>query len=142
MVTLDQLVPRDHLLRLVDTPIRFDFIREKTEGLYCLNNGRPAIDPVMLFKMSFIGYLFGVRSERQLVRELEVNVAYEHAYLNSDQRWAALPLWNHFYNWHRPHHGIGCQTPSSRLPRDGNNVLTLHTWPTNGHGSTMGSMRM
>ena len=76
MVTLDQLVPRDHLLRLVDTPIRFDFIREKTEGLYCLNNGRPAIDPVMLFKMSFIGYLFGVLSERQLVRELEVNVAY------------------------------------------------------------------
>ena len=68
--------------------------------------------------------------------------AYGHAYLNSDQRRAALPLWNHFYNWHRPHHGIGCQTPSSRLPRDGNNVLTLHTWPTNGHGSTMGSMRM
>ena len=52
--------------------------------------------------------------------------AYGHAYLNSDQRRAALPLWNHFYNWHRPHHGIGCQTPSSRLPGDGNNVLTLH----------------
>lgn len=53
--------------------------------------------------------------------------AYGHAYANSEQRRAALPLWNHFYNWHRPHHGIGCQTPSSRLPRDGNNVLTLHT---------------
>jgi transposase len=76
MVTLDQLVPRDHLLRLIDTHIRFDFIREKTEGLYCSNNGRPAIDPVVLFKMLFIGYLFGVRSERQLVREIEVNVAY------------------------------------------------------------------
>lgn len=59
MVTLDQLVPRDHLLRLIDTHIRFDFIREKTEGLYCSNNGRPAIDPVVLFKMLFIGYLFG-----------------------------------------------------------------------------------
>ena len=52
--------------------------------------------------------------------------AYGHAYANSDQRRAALPLWNHFYNWHRPHHGIGCQTPSSRLPGDGNNVLTRH----------------
>jgi len=41
--------------------------------------------------------------------------AYGHACANSDQRRAALPLWNHFYNWHRPHHGIGCQTPSSRL---------------------------
>lgn len=76
MVTLDQLVPRDHLLRLIDTHIRFDFIREKTEGLYFANNGRPAIDPVVLFKMQFIGYLFGVRSERQLVLEIEVNMAY------------------------------------------------------------------
>jgi transposase len=76
MVTLDQPVPRDHLLRLIDTHIRFDFIREKTEELYCANNGRPAIDPVVLFKMLFVGYLFGVRSERRLVREIEVNVAY------------------------------------------------------------------
>jgi len=53
--------------------------------------------------------------------------AYGRAYLNSEQRRAALTIWNHFYNWHRPHHGIGCQTPSSRLPGDGNNVLTLHT---------------
>ena len=76
MVTLDQLVPRDHLLRLIDAHLRFDFIRQKAEGLYCANNGRPAIDPVVLFKMLFIGYLFGVRSERRLVREIEVNVAY------------------------------------------------------------------
>jgi len=42
MVTLDQLVSRNHLLRLIDAHIRFDFIRQKTEGLYCANNGRPA----------------------------------------------------------------------------------------------------
>ena len=76
MVTLEQLVPKGHLLRLIDRHIRFDFIRSETEPLYCPNNGRPAIDPVVLFKMLFIGYLFGVRSERQLMREIEVNVAY------------------------------------------------------------------
>lgn len=76
MVTLEELVPKDHLLRLIDRHIRFDFIRERTAGLYCQNNGRPALDPVVLFKMLFIGYLFGIRSERQLVREIEVNVAY------------------------------------------------------------------
>ena len=43
---------------------------------HCLDNGRPAIDPVLLFKMLMIGYLFGIRSERQLVKEVEVNVAY------------------------------------------------------------------
>ncbi|MDI3491695.1 IS1182 family transposase [Azoarcus communis] len=76
MVTLEQLVPKDHLLRLLDQHIRFDFIREATEHLYCENNGRPAVDPVVLFKMLFIGYLFGIRSERRLVKEIEVNVAY------------------------------------------------------------------
>jgi transposase len=76
MVTLEQLVPKDHLLRLIDQHIRFDFIRSECESLYCPNNGRPAIDPVVLFKMLFIGYLFGVRSERRLVKEIEVNVAY------------------------------------------------------------------
>jgi len=76
MVTLESLVPQDHLLRLIDTHISFDFIRTECEPLYCPNNGRPALDPVMLFKMLFVGYLFGVRSERRLVREIEVNVAY------------------------------------------------------------------
>lgn len=76
MVSLEQLVPADHLLRLIDRHIKFDFIRERTAPLYCADNGRPALDPVNLFKMLFIGYLFGIRSERQLVREIEVNVAY------------------------------------------------------------------
>ncbi len=76
MVTLEQLVPKGHLLRLIDCHIRFDFIRQETAGLYCADNGRPAIDPVVLFKMLFIGYLFGIRSERRLVKEIEVNVAY------------------------------------------------------------------
>jgi transposase len=76
MVTLEQLVPKDHLLRLIDRHIEFDFIRERTAHLYCADNGRPALDPVLLFKMLFIGYLFGIRSERQLVKEIQVNVAY------------------------------------------------------------------
>lgn len=53
--------------------------------------------------------------------------AYGHAYEHSNQRRAALPLWNHFYNWHRLHHGIGCQPPMSRLQSSRNNLLTLHT---------------
>ncbi len=76
MVTLEQLVPSNHLLRLIDRHIDFSFIRTETEHLYSSNNGRPAFDPVLLFKMLFIGYLFGIRSERQIVREIEVNVAY------------------------------------------------------------------
>ncbi len=76
MVTLESLVPEDHLLRQIDACIEFDFIRDKVRHLYCADNGRPAIDPVVLFKLLFIGYLYGVRSERQLVKEVQVNVAY------------------------------------------------------------------
>lgn len=76
MVTLDQLVPADHLLRKVDKVIDFSFIHDLTAPLYCPDNGRPPLDPTLMFKALFIGYLFGVRSERQLVREIEVNVAY------------------------------------------------------------------
>ena len=76
MVTLESLVPSDHLLRKIDQVIDFAFIRDKVAHLYCPDNGRPALDPVILFKALFIGYLFGIRSERQLMREIEVNVAY------------------------------------------------------------------
>ena len=75
-VCIEELVPQDHLLRKIDRVIDFEFIRDKVKDLYCADNGRPAIDPVVLFKMLFLGYLYGVRSERQLVREIQVNVAY------------------------------------------------------------------
>jgi hypothetical protein len=68
MVTLEELVPADHLLRKIDAVIDFSFIHDRVAGLYCADNGRPALDPVLMFKALFIGYLFGVRSERQLVR--------------------------------------------------------------------------
>lgn len=75
-VCIEELVPKDHLLRKIDRAIDFDFIRDKVKELYCADNGRPAVDPVVLFKMLFLGYLYGVRSERQLVRDIQVNVAY------------------------------------------------------------------
>jgi transposase len=76
MVSLDGLVPKDHLLRKIDAVVDFSFIHDRVAGLYCPDNGRPPLDPTLMFKALFIGYLFGIRSERQLVREIEVNVAY------------------------------------------------------------------
>lgn len=53
--------------------------------------------------------------------------AYGFTYQNSIQRTAALDDWNHHYNWHRPHQGIGGATPMSRLNKSRNNLLTLHS---------------
>ena len=75
-VSIDSLVPKDHLLRKIARAIDFSFIHEQVKSLYCPDNGRPGVDPVILFKMLFIGYLFGIRSERQLIKEIEVNLAY------------------------------------------------------------------
>ena len=53
--------------------------------------------------------------------------AYGFTYQNSSERTAALDYWNHHYNWHRPHQGIGGVAPMSRLTQSRNNLLTLHT---------------
>jgi len=75
-VCIEELVPQDHLLRKIQKHIDFSFILDKVKHFYCENNGRPSVDPVMLFKMMFIGYLYGIRSERQLEREVQMNIAY------------------------------------------------------------------
>ena len=76
IVTLEELVCKDHLLRKIDAVIDFSFIHELATPYYCLDNGRPPLDPTLMFKALFLGYLFGIRSERQLVREIAHNVAY------------------------------------------------------------------
>lgn len=52
--------------------------------------------------------------------------AYGQPNQNSDQRGATPVHWNHYYNWCRPHNGIGCQIPMFRLSTTESNALTLH----------------
>jgi len=75
-VMIENLVPENHLLRKIDKYIDFSFINEICRPYYCADNGRPAIEPEILFKMLFIGYLYGVRSEIRLLQEVQVNIAY------------------------------------------------------------------
>ena len=76
MVTLDELVPKDHLVRKIESAIDFEFIYPMVQGLYSEDRGRPSVDPVVLIKMVFVQYLFGIRSMRQTIREIETNLAY------------------------------------------------------------------
>ena len=76
MVMIENLVPKEHLLRKIDKYIDFSFINEICRPYYCKDNGRPAIEPEILFKMLFVGYLYGIRSESRLVQEVQVNIAY------------------------------------------------------------------
>jgi len=76
MVSIDELVPKDHLIRKVSSVMDFTFVYDIVRDKYSKNKGRPSIDPVVLVKMVLIQYLFGIRSMRQTVKEIEVNVAY------------------------------------------------------------------
>ena len=75
-IDLELMIPRDHLLRRIDSKIDFDFIYDITERLYCPDNGRPSIDPVLFFRMQLISYLYGMKSDRELCREVHLNLAY------------------------------------------------------------------
>lgn len=76
LITIEDLVPMDHLLRKVNDIIDFSFIYNEVENMYCHNNGRPSIDPVALIKFLLIGFLYGINSERRISEEIQVNMAY------------------------------------------------------------------
>lgn len=76
LLCMDDMVPENHMLRLIDKAIDWSFIYDLVEEKYCPDNGRPSMDPVMLIKIPFIQYLYGIKSMRQTIKEIEVNVAY------------------------------------------------------------------
>ena len=76
MLCMDEMVPSNHLLRIIDKAIDWSFIYELVEDKYSQDTGRPSMDPVTLIKIPLIQYLYGIKSMRQTVKEIEVNVAY------------------------------------------------------------------
>jgi transposase len=74
-VSLEEMVPADHLLRQIDAAIDFNKIYEFVGDSYCKDNGRPSIDPVVLFKIVLIQHIYGIRSLRRTLEEVGMNMA-------------------------------------------------------------------
>lgn len=74
-VTLSRLVPVDHPVRRISEVLDLSFLYTETRQYYS-HEGKPSVDPVVLFKLYLIGYFFGIPSERRLFREVQVNLAY------------------------------------------------------------------
>jgi transposase len=72
---LDEAVPDDHLVRQIDVVLDLSWVHAELAPHYP-TLGRPSIDPVLMIRMLIIGYVFGLRSERLLCREVQVNFAY------------------------------------------------------------------
>ena len=75
-VVIDQLVPAEHLLRKIDAAVDFDRIYEMVDILYSEDNGRPSVDPVVLFKVVLIQHLYGLPSLRRTADEISANICY------------------------------------------------------------------
>jgi transposase len=72
---LDEAVPDDHLVRKIDAVLDLSWVHAELAPRYP-TLGRPSVDPVLMIRMLIIGYVFGLRSERLLCREVQVNFAY------------------------------------------------------------------
>ena len=76
MMSMEEMVPKDHLLRKIDKSMDFSFINEKTKHLYSSNSGRNCIEPVVLFKIVFLQYLYGIKSMRATVKQCETDASF------------------------------------------------------------------
>ena len=75
MVTIEELVPREHYLRRLEAVLDLSFVYEETSHLYSRRYGRPPIDPVVLVKYLLVGFLYGIPSERQIEQRIQTDVA-------------------------------------------------------------------
>src|SRR5438552_18378517 len=72
---LEDQVPEQHLLRQIEKHISFEFVRQQLKDSYS-GTGRPSIDPELLLRILLLGYLYGISSERRLVEELRMHLAW------------------------------------------------------------------
>lgn len=93
--TIDELVPSDHKVRELEEAIDWTFIYPLVRPLYS-SFGRPSIDPVVLFKMLFINFTFGIHSMRRTCEEIKVNLAYRWFLgLSIDDEVPNYSTWSH-----------------------------------------------
>lgn len=73
--SLSRRIPEDHLLKQLESKVDLSFVRELTVSYYS-HTGQPSVDPVVLFKMMLLGYIYGITSERRLAEEISLNLAF------------------------------------------------------------------
>lgn len=76
-ISLDELVPQDHILRKIDELIDFSFVYDYVEDLYSKDKGRPSEDPVVLIKLCFLQYFYGIKSMRATVKQIQTDLAFK-----------------------------------------------------------------
>lgn len=72
---IEDLIPNEHILKRVDKVLDLSWLRKEVEDCYCLDNGRPCIDPEAALRLMLAGFFQGIVHDRKLMREAQVNIA-------------------------------------------------------------------
>ena len=73
-ISLENLVPQNNFYRHVEAKLDLSFVRELVKECYSTSMGRPSIDPVVFFKLQLMMFFEGIRSERQLMEIVNLNI--------------------------------------------------------------------
>ena len=73
--SMEDYIPKDHILKKVDRVLDLSWLREEVADLYCEDNGRPCIDPEAAVRLMLAGFFHGIVHDRKLMREAQVNIA-------------------------------------------------------------------
>ena len=98
--SLDGVVPAEHLVRRIDAVLDTSWVHRELAPFYS-TLGRPSIDPELMIRMLIVGYVFAIRSEREICRDVQVNLAY---------RWFGAPGTTSFF-----HQRPSRMTPGRRI---------------------------
>ena len=75
-IDYEALIPEHHLVRRINKVLDLSFVRQLTKKFYSDKRGRPSIDPEIFFRIYILGYIYGIKSDRQLCEEIGMNIAY------------------------------------------------------------------
>lgn len=116
-VSLETLVPQDNFYRQVDQCIDLSFVRDLAEEFYS-KFGRPSIDPVVFFRLQLIAFFEGIRSERQLMNTVNLNLAH---------RWFIVPV-SHLTKWQSPFDGTRSRPRVHPISAVRRKLIDYHTF--------------
>jgi transposase len=109
-ISLEQLVPQNNFYRLLEGRLDLSFVCDLVKSCYAITKGRPSIDPVVFVKLQLIMFFEGIRSERQLMEMVDLNLAYRwyigydldesvpnHSNLSKIRERYGLEVFQHFF---------------------------------------------
>ena len=75
-VSLDSLIPADHIIRRIDAAVDWESRCAPMRGCYSAERGRPAFEPEILLAIALLRHIYHLDSLRTAAAEIQTNLVY------------------------------------------------------------------